>query len=208
MTARSVRWVLFAILLAPGCSEPEAIRVLDEPSNRPPVKTIPAEQKRFRTLAAMVPSDSIGEGGPNWWVFKLSGPTAVVTKYEANFNALVDSVKASSDPGQPINWTLPSGWTKGGEREMRYATLVAPEGACEIAVSRASGTLFANVNRWYVQLCGRENEKDVTPANLFDVARKRMVNGRFIVQVDFAGPNDPNAGMAKMPNPHNPHGGN
>jgi len=207
MTARFVRCALLVTLFTAGCSKPDAVRVLDEPVTRPPVKDMPPEQKQFRTLAALIPGDSVGDGGPNWWVFKLSGPSAVIGRFEADFNTFLDSVKASSDPEQPVSWTLPTGWTKGGERQMRFATLIAPEGACEIAVSRAGGTVFANVQRWYIQLCGKERENDVTPANLYDRVRKRMVNGRFLLQVDFAGPKDPNAGTPNMAGPHNPHGG-
>jgi len=204
MTARSVRCVVFAMLLAPGCSQPEGIRVRDESTKRTPIKELPAEQKKFRTLAALIPGDSLGEG-PTWWVFKLSGPADVVAKREAEFNAFIDSVRVSSDRDQPIDWTLPSGWTKGDERQMRFATLVSPEpDKSEIAVSRAGGTVFQNVQRWYIQLCGKENENDVNAANLYDHARKRVVNDRLVIQVNFAGPKDPNAGtpMMGMPNPH------
>ena len=52
-------------------------------------------------------------------------------------------------------------------------------------------------------------ENDVNAANLYDHARKKVVNGRLVVQVNFAGPKDPNAGSPMMgPNMmNNPHGG-
>ncbi len=201
--------VLAAMLAAAGCGEPDAIRVEDEPAlPQPAVPPIPADQKQFRTLAAMVPADGGRENDPHWWFFKLSGPTAVVSKYEADFNKLIDSVRSGSQE-DPISWELPAGWHREAGGAMRFASLKAPGGDAEVSVSRAGGFISSNAQRWWIQLWGRERADDVTAANVNDFTHQRTVNGRIIITVDMAGPKDPNAKDPNGGGPMmmNPHGG-
>lgn len=207
MAARPGRCIVFAAILAiAGCGEPDAIRVQDEPVPKgPAVPPIPADQKQFRTLAAMVPADGGGDNNPTWWFFKLSGPTATIGKYEADFNKLLDTILASSDEKNPITWELPSGWTRqdappGG---MRFATLSAPGGDAEIAVTHFGGSLLANAQRWWGELWGKEKAQKLTVAMLSEYVQQRTVKGRLIFRVDMFGPNEP----PKRPMMMNPHGG-
>jgi hypothetical protein len=150
----------------------------------------------------MVPADTGDPNGQSWWFFKLSGKADVVAKFEAEFNTLIDSVRTSSDEKKPITWTLPPGWSEGEGNMVRYATLKAPGGAAEVAVSRAGGILRANVQRWWGQLWGKDKEDDVTAANLPDYTKQRLIDGRLVIMVDMSGPKDPNANVPKMMNPH------
>lgn len=205
-----------ALLAAAGCSEPDAIRVLDEPKpTRPPVPPVPADKKQFRTLAAMFPRDDADEAVKkhpqgSWWFFKLSGPAAEVAPHEADFWKLVDSVRFGADPDGTPGWTLPPGWTeeKAAGGMGQYATLKAPDGKSKVAVSLARGIVLANVQRWWGQLWGPEKATEVTAVNLPDFSRLRTVHGRLAVTVDMAGPKDPNLKAGgPMANPHNPHEG-
>jgi hypothetical protein len=215
--ARCARCVVFAVALAvAGCSDSESVRVLEEAkSTKPAPAEIPADQKQFRTLAAMVPADdTTKEDSQHWWFFKLSGKAAVVAKYEADFNKLIESLRTQANDNDPVVRTLPSGWTreKGGTGMMsRFATLKSPGGDVEVAVTRFGGLVFMNVQRWWTQLWGKERSGDVTAANVFDYARQRTINGRLVITVDMSGPKDPNAKDPSMggpmTNPHNPHGG-
>jgi hypothetical protein len=201
MAARSARCVIFAVVVVAGCAEPEAVRVLDEPkAERPPPRVIPADQKKYRTLAAMVPSDS----GGGWWFLKLSGPAAVVTKYEADFDKLFLSLRSSANDDDPISWELPPGWTREKPKPggMRHATLKAPGGDAEVAVSHAGGHVLTNAQRWWGQLWGKDKESEITPMNLPDYVSQRSVRGRLVLRADMYGPNDPNARPMMMPNPH------
>ena len=212
VAARLGRCIVFVAILAfTGCGEPDAVRIQDEtPTSRPTIPPIPADQKQFRTLAAMIPVDSGRENSPNWWFFKLSGPIAVVNKYESDFNKLIDSVRLAPNPEDPITWTLSPGWKREDGVQTgftkRLASLKAPGGDAEVSVSQAGGIVFLNVQRWWVQLWGRERAEDVTATNVNDYARQRTVNGRLIITVDMAGPKDPNAkdpnGAGPMMNPH------
>ena len=111
--------------------------------------TIPAEQKKYRTLAAMVPGDTGGQDNAYWWFLKMSGPAAVIDKYEADFDKLLGTVWAAPGSGEPaITWDLPQGWKRedggGSSLVVRFATLKAPGGDAEIAVSLARGTIVGN----------------------------------------------------------------
>lgn len=221
MKARVPRCVALAVLVATGCSEPDGIRVLDEPKpTRPAAPQVPEDQKPFRTLAAMFPRDdpaSLQAKDPagSWWFFKLSGPAAAVAKYAADFDKLIDSVRFPQDEVEPITWTTPEGWKREAGSGMgmakRFATIKSPGGEVEVSVTTLGGVVLNTVQRWWGQLWGPEKQGEVTAINLPDFARQRMVNGRFVLTVDLSGPRDPNAKAPNpagpVANPHNPHGG-
>ena len=216
-SARWIRCVLPAVILAvAGCSDPDVIRVLDEPkSTRPPVPPVPDDKKQFRTLAAMFPRDDADEvkkknPSGSWWFFKMSGPAADVATHEADFWKTVDSVRMNEDANNPLVWQLPAGWTeeKATGEMGQYATLKSPDGKGKIAISLAQGIVLSNVQRWWGQLWGRDQAREVTGVNVSDFSRQRVVNGRLVVTVDLFGPKDPNLKSGgPMVNPHNPHGG-
>lgn len=208
--ARIARCVALAVALAvAGCSESETIRVLDEPKTPPAATpTVPAEQKQYRTLAAMVPGDSGGKETAYWWFFKMSGKAEAMAKYEADFDKIIATVHSSASETEPITWELPPGWkrTEGGGSGFakRYATLTAPGGDAEIAISQAGGSVLINVQRWWGQLWGGDKQSEITPIMLDTLVRQQIVKGRLILRVDLYGPKDPNA---KRPMMMNPHGG-
>lgn len=206
-SARWIRRVLPAVIIvAVGCTESEAVRVHDEPVARPvTAPTLAAEQKKFRTLAAMVPADFGGQDSAGWWFLKMSGPVAVVDKYEADFDKLLGTLWAAVKNAEPtITWDLPQGWKRedggGSDFAKRFATLKAPGGDAEIAVSLATGSIVGNVQRWWAQLWGEDRAVDITPVNMDAYVQRRVVKDRLIFRVDMAGPNDPN--QKKMMNPH------
>ena len=202
MAARFGRCLaLIAILALAGCSEP-VIRVYDEPAqSKPSVPPIPDGQKQFRTLVAMVPVDGAEEGA--WWFLKLSGPTAIISKYEADFDKLFNTISVSADEQNPISWELPPGWTQelGQPGAMRFATLKAPGKDAELTVTRFRGSLLANAQRWWGELWGEDKKLDFTVAMLSQYVSQRTVKGRLILRVDLYGPKEPpKRGM--MMNPH------
>lgn len=196
--------VVIAILAFAGCSEP-VIRVQEEPAQpKPAVPPIPADQKQYRTLAAMVPVDGGGDG--SWWIFKLSGPTAIVSKYEADFDKLFNTLLSQADDKDPIKWDLPAGWTQeknAAPNAMRFATLKAPGGETEISVVGSRGSVLANAQRWWGQLWGEDKKLDFTVAMQNQYVSQRTVKGRLILRADLYGPKEPPKGGMMM----NPHAG-
>lgn len=210
MAARPGRWLVFAAMVAvAGCSPADTIRVHDEaPPTRPDASPLPASQKQFRTLAAMVPSDTGKE--PTWWFFKMSGPAAVIAKYEGDFDKLLDTIQARPDDNDPIGWVLPAGWTQSEKTpaSMRFATLKSPGGEVEIAVTRFGGSVLANAQRWWGELWGKDKQQDFTMAMMPDHVQQRAVHGRLVLRVDMSGPNEPSKRPAMGPHgAMNPHGG-
>lgn len=201
---RAARYLVWSVVLAAaGCSEPEAIRVLEEPNSPPSsLRVIPADQKQYRTLVAMVPAGgAVQDDEPHWWFFKMSGKSDTISRFEADFHTLIESVRTNPE-GEPVTWKLPNGWTREKGGSMRYATLKSPDGQAEVSVSQAGGMLFLNVQRWWTQLWGKDKAAEVTAANVFDFAKQRMINGRIVFTVDMSGPKDPNMGGPMMMNPH------
>lgn len=179
-----------------GCAEPESIRSVDEPKpTRPLPPELPAEQKKFRTLAAMLPQNA-GHGADaygQWWFFKFSGPVEVVSANEPAFHALVQSAQLSQGES-PLIWDNPPGWVSGDKVEGRYATLKlgGNNSSTEITVNSAGGSVLMNVNRWRAQL-GLE---EVSASALESVIAVRSVNQRVVVFVDVTGPKAPPTGPA------------
>jgi hypothetical protein len=204
--ARFTRCVALAMALAvAGCSDSESIRVLDEPKPQPPAApTIPADQKQYRTLAAMVPADTGGKDNAHWWFFKMSGKAEAIARSEADFDKLIATVHSSASADEPISWELPLGWQRTEGSAMRFATLKAPGGEAEVAVSQAGGSVVFNAQRWWGQLWGEDKAIEITPVNMDAYVRRQVVKGRLILRVDMSGPKDPNA---KRPMMMNPHGG-
>jgi hypothetical protein len=198
---------LFAILALTGCAESETIRITTEKQqSAPAAPPLPADQKKYRTLAAMIPADG-KEGEPAWWFLKMSGPAAVIDRYQGDFDRILDSVLSLPDENTPIVWDLPEGWKqetapRGG---LRYATLKAPGGDAEIAVTRFGGTVLANAQRWWGELWGKDKGPELTAAAMPEYVRQKSVRGRLILRVDMAGPNEPP--KRPMPMMMNPHGG-
>ena len=87
---------------------------------------------------------------------------------------------------------------------MRFATLKAPGGEAEVAVSQAGGSVVFNAQRWWGQLWGEDKAIEITPVNMDAYVRRQVVKGRLVLRVDMSGPKDPNA---KRPMMMNPHGG-
>jgi hypothetical protein len=211
---KAARWIRCVVpviaLAAAGCPDPETVRVHDEPAPKSAtVPTIPAEQKKYRTLAGMVPADFGGQDSASWWILKMSGPADVIDKYEPDFEKLLGTVWAAVEGGEPtITWDLPQGWKRedggGSGFAKRFATLKAPGGDAEVAVSLAGGRIASNVQRWRGQLWGEEKAAELTPFSMDAFVKRQVVKERLIFRVDMPGPNDPNT---KGPPMMNPHGG-
>jgi hypothetical protein len=205
MAVRPGRCIAFAAIVAvAGCSEPDAVRVQNEPAqSRPSVPPIPADQKQYRTLAVMVPADA-GEGA-SWGFFKMSGPTAIVNKYEGDFDKLIKTISVNTDTTNPFSWEMPSGWDQepGKSGAMRIATLKSPGDEIQISVTKFGGTVLANAQRWWGELWGSDKAQDFTVAMLSEYVRQVNVKGRLILRADLYGPKEPpKRGMGPMMNPH------
>lgn len=107
-----------------------------------------------RMLAAMVPK------GSDVWFFKVKAAKEPVALLVKPFREFVEGIQF--EQGVPDLNTLPKGWTRGGERPFRYATLdvVTTAGDLDVSVSKLvrqqdkpwAEQVDMNVNRWRGQM--------------------------------------------------------
>ncbi len=143
---RMFSFALVAILVvaATGCREPSPIEIYTIPTKIP--EQLVAGKDRM--LAAMVPK------GDSVWFFKVNGPEAAVDGIESAFRKFVETIQF--EDGFPILTDLPEDWTRGANREMRYATILinTPNKQLDLSVSSLprqgdwDAQVKMNVNRW------------------------------------------------------------
>lgn len=215
MAARHGRYFIIpaaVALAAAGCGEPDTVRIHDEAApTRAAAPVIPDSQKKFRTLAAMVPVDLTAaeaeKTGGQWWFIKGSGPADVMARCAGDFDKLLESLRVTADEKHSLAWDLPAGWTQGGPEDRGMvsvlATLKPPGGEVEFTLTRSGSTVLANAQRWWGQLWGSDKQQELTPAILPEYVRQLNVKGRLVLRVDMSGPNEPKRGPMMM----NPHAG-
>jgi hypothetical protein len=85
--------------------------------------------------------------------------------------------------GPPVSYKLPTGWSQEPGRDMRYATLTAPDNV-QIAITVFSGDVggaLANVNRWRRQM----DLSGVTEAQLGTTTKTIQTSGGSALLVDL-----------------------
>ena len=124
--------------------------------------------KKVRMLAAITDQPSAT------WFFKVKESVETVEDFQPKWEKFLKTVTFAED-GNP-QWELPTGWQLGGERPMRFATLVVGDLASaalgkkpiEISISDLPPpqSLLANINRWRGQIGLAKIEADQLSANV------------------------------------------
>jgi hypothetical protein len=145
--------MLFAVLAGlAGCQREDEITAYRVPRLEPAA----AKAEPVRFLGAIVPDKEES------WFFKLVGPEEAVTPQIEPFEKFVKSIRLTGKAEPPIAWELPAGWEqhpgvsleRQGIKITTFATIKIkhdPE-PLELAVSKATGTVINNVNRWRGQI--------------------------------------------------------
>ncbi len=138
-------WLVCAALVLTGCQEQEQVRHYLAPK-----ESMPAPPST-RTLAVMVPREK------DVWFFKLSAPAKEVAKHEADFDAVVRSVRFKDKQDAPLDFDVPPDWRRLSGSRLRYATLrLGPKGeGLEITITKLgpeAGEVRQNIDRWREQL--------------------------------------------------------
>lgn len=135
-------------LISLGCDRPEGIREYTINTRVPD-----ALRREDRMLAAIIPGENAA------WFFKAVGPRHAVDTVEPQVRRFVESVEFAGDV--PELSELPEGWSRAGEKPMRFATLTIPaagDESIELAVSHLPKSddwddqVAMNVNRWREQM--------------------------------------------------------
>jgi hypothetical protein len=190
---------VITVALCVGCQRAEEVTVQRIPKNESgyqtlgnapdsigqsglsvPARELSPEEISDRMMVAIYPLDSA------MWFFKLNGSIADVEQLEGELIRFFETVEFKN--GEPT-WELPDSWKEGGERPMRFATLLVGEESAplELAISSlpAPQDLLLNINRWLGQMslpaiqqaelgaCTKPLKSSIDGALLFDV------NGQF-----------------------------
>jgi hypothetical protein len=166
---------LAALLLLPAACERDEVKQYTVP--KPPAR------EQVRLLAAIIPE------GKGMWFFKLVGPVSQVSKHNTEFVDFVSSVRFTGNADNPVQWTVPEGWTKGSGAAIRFASFfVGPGGRPpEVTVFRfgQASSILDNVNRWYRLDLGLS---PISEEQLKKIARPFNVGDNKIILVDATGP--------------------
>lgn len=162
-------------LLPLGCGTDDGVNSYTTP--RTPT---PPPAGEFRMLGLMVPAQN-----PVWF-FKYSGPTAVVSKYEADFDKLAATVSVVN--GVP-EFAVPDGWERGPGRDgfvSVFATVLTKDKGQEITITKSGGGVATNLKRWVGQIgqtAGPEMVEDYT----------KVIDGKGVkvLRVALQGPRNP-----------------
>lgn len=171
-----------ALSLTLGCSHEPPIIQYQVPTTVPAALT----QEDDRMIAAILPQRDQA------WFFKILGPISAVSEVEVVFREFVEDVQF--DGGLPTLKSLPSGWRRGQDRAMRFASIdINTESKqLDLSISQLSRMddwpklVAMNVNRWRGQVglgpseepwagaepMRRESENDAAPAIWVDIRGK------------------------------------
>ena len=169
-----------ALLPAAGCKPDDEIRHYTVPrAAEPPPVPAAAAGPLQRTLGAVF------DRGAEKWFFKLSGTEEAVGGHAKEFDAFVDSVRFTDDKEKLPEWKVPDGWKQGPATQFSVASFRLGDGAeaPRLTVTRASGSLRDNVNRWRGQL----GLKPLGDEELAKTVKEKKVGGVAVTVVDLTG---------------------
>jgi hypothetical protein len=155
--------------------------------------TVPKE--RLRLLAVILPHQN------ETWVFKLVGPADEVGPQHDAFLQILRSIRFPAE-GEPIAWQLPEGWQQEKGDDMRFATILMPDGL-DTTVFRfgpEGRQILANVNRWRRQM----GLAEIEAADLDQYCKKETIAGESATIIDMEGVRSEDGGMSTRPKPASP----
>lgn len=203
--------IVLAAIAISGCKKAEQIEERTEPI---PLSEIPypdsVEGAKVGLLVAIAP---IGREKDQWCFFKFVGPIEEIAKERKNFDQFIGTLDFQPELKIPFFWKVPNAWRwlpGGGFRLATMKTAPLPTEAlvdlvddpviqmgirafqmgyenrfAELSVSKAGGSLLANINRW------RNNDlglPPIAPADLPRVLSYRNLENATLIMVDMAGP--------------------
>lgn len=177
-----IRGLLVGMLaLVAACDSPPPIR---QYSIRTELPSALAGEDRMLGLIVPQPEQA--------WFFKVSGPSDAIRFAEPAIRDYLARVQFAD--GKPELGELPSGWSLGTERPMRFRTLLidTPARELELAISQLPRSddwddqIKMNVNRWRGQMSLEESESPWAGAERFELAFE-LASAEPSVWVDLSG---------------------
>jgi hypothetical protein len=201
-----------------GCRKAEQIEERTEPIPLNETPYIDADMDaKVGLLVGIAP---LGQERDRWCFFKMVGPPEALLRERKRFEELIDSLEYLPENATPFSWGTPKGWRRLPGTEFRLATFktgpfptemllgrfddpairaaisafqVAYDSRfVEISVSKAGGSILANVNRW------RHNDLGLPPITVVDLPRLlryRSLETATIILIEMAGPGGKKSAM-------------
>lgn len=188
--------VAAGLLAALGCGPGEEIRTYQvkrssETTAAAPAEPTPEGAAKVRLLGAIIPVKDAS------WFVKFTGPVEAIDPHEKEFDAFVQSIRVTDDPGTSPTYTAPAGWKELPARSMRLVTFAVGDGpgAPQAYISTPfGGSLLDNVNRWREEV----GLKRVTAAELPTATTEVQLGTVKAYRVDARGPGG-KGGMMRPP---------
>ncbi|MGV3483814.1 MAG: hypothetical protein ACO1RT_05305 [Planctomycetaceae bacterium] len=185
-----VMLLLVAVVIT-GCNEKPTIRQYTIPGKMPEVLIT-----NDRMLGAIIPQ------GSEVWFVKVVGPAEAIKAAEAEIREFTSQLQFT-DKGPDLS-KLPPGWNRGGEKQMRFATLLVDtaEAQLDVSISQLPRTddwdeqVAMNVNRWRGQLKLPPSTEKWAGGQPIDVAAK---TDQQAIWVDLTGQTGADSSMLSMP---------
>jgi hypothetical protein len=171
---------LTALLL--GCGEEEQIRNYKVPKEPPPAVAVVLKPGEIegRTLGAIFPD------GESSWFIKVHGRRKPMDAHSKEFDEFIQSIRLTGKPDDPLQWKVPAGWEEQKSQVdfIRNVFLFGPKpDQLRLTVSRASGSVLSNVNRWRKEV----GLDDISEGQLKQASERLDVNGVSVIKVDVTG---------------------
>lgn len=217
-----LRFSAIALLVASltSCNESQAVRTIDvnidsstaEPVKEEKTKGLPEGSNLI--LGVIIPTSS------SQWFVKLAGPSSEFNEVKNLLDKIIDTIDFDDYSVEVVKLEVPDGWVQNREKGFLHSSITKEGLKSRVTISKASGSVLDNVNRWNRQLGnGAMDERQ-----LVQVSQKQVINGRFGILVVLAKHDgstgrelqesqDPHHGHAHGKDPHhgqvvNPHSDN
>ncbi|MCH2204534.1 MAG: hypothetical protein MK132_01485 [Lentisphaerales bacterium] len=212
MHNKILRFSAIALLIAslPSCNDAQAVRTIDvklenntsEPVKEEKMKGLPEGSNLI--LGVIIPTSS------SQWFVKLAGPSSEFNEVKDLLDRIIDTIDFDDYSVEVVKLDVPEGWVQKREKGFLHSSITKEGLKSRVTISKASGTVLDNVNRWNRQLGnGMMDERQ-----LMQVSQKQVINGRFGILVVLA-KHDGSTGreLQQSQDPHhghdhfkNPHG--
>jgi hypothetical protein len=202
--------LFFTLCALVSCSESDKVRTIDVKidsemaavKKEVQVKGLPEGANLI--LGLIIPTTS------SQWFVKLSGPSSEFNEVKELLDKLISTIDFDDYSVEVVKLELPDGWIQKREKGFLHSSITKEGIKSRVTISKASGSVLDNVNRWNRQL----GNGPMDERQLMQVSQKQVVNGRFGIIVVLAkhdgstrkelqGSAAPQAPVA----PANPHGG-
>ena len=205
-----------ALLLVTSCKEGGEFRTIDVQLDKVEVaEKVEATMKGLPEGTNLILGMVIPTSSSQWFV-KLAGPSSEFSQAKELLDQIIETIDFDDYSVEVVKLDVPEGWVQTREKGFLHSSITKEGLTTRVTISKASGTVLDNVNRWNRQL----GNGPIDQRQLMQLSKTQTINGRFGILVVLAKHDgsagkqlqqsaDPHAGHDHAKNPHtnDPHAG-